>query len=297
MQVFFRQWISQNRLFEEPTFADKVGGSQSGWLDFLLANQPTNPLEAVKKKLENSFDADVNKRLNRVLITSLFSDLMPEVRRDLIPIQIWRSLEVQPQSLNPTETFLIWVKAGLISGLLIASPWVLYQLWAFVAAGLYPHEKKYVHIFLPISLGLFFSGATLAFCFVFQPVLAFLFTFNAQMGIEPQPRINEWLSFVMFLPLGFGIAFQLPLVMLFLNRINVLSVGTFLEKWRIAVMVIFVLSMLLTPADPISMILLAFPLTLLYFLGIGLCYWFPSPANPYEPLTDSDSELTTINSN
>ena len=95
-------------------------------------------------------------------------------------------------------------------------------------------------------------------------------------------RINDWLSFVMFLPLGFGIAFQLPLVMLFMNRINLFSVEAYLDKWRIAVMCIFVLSMILTPADPISMLLLAIPLTLLYFLGVGMCQWMPKNSNPFD---------------
>ena len=107
------------------------------------------------------------------------------------------------------------------------------------------------------------------------------------MGIDPQPRIGDWLSFVMFLPLGFGIAFQLPLVMLMLNRIGLVEVGVFTAKWRGAVLVIFVLSMFLTPADPISLIMLAIPLTFLYFIGIALCLWMPRGRNPfgevYEP--------------
>ena len=74
---------------------------------------------------------------------------------------------------------------------------------------------------------------------------------------------------------------QLPLVMLFLNRINVFTIEVYLSKWRIAVMVIFGLSMLLTPADPISMIMLAIPLTILYFFGIGLCHWLPGRRNPF----------------
>lgn len=85
----------------------------------------------------------------------------------------------------------------------------------------------------------------------------------------------------MFLPLGFGLAFQLPLVMLFMNRIGLLQVQDYLNKWRIAVMIIFVLAMILTPADPISMLLLATPLTLLYFLGIAMCKWMPRNKNPF----------------
>ncbi len=196
-------------------------------------------------------------------------------------IELFENSEFEPQALGVGEGFSVWLKAGLFSGLVLAGPWVFYQIWIFVGSGLYPHEKKYMHMFLPISIGLFVAGVLLAFFFVFQPVLGFLFSFNRSMGIAPQMRINEWLSFVMFLPLGFGIAFQLPLVMLFMNRIGLFTVEAYMSKWRIAVMVIFVIAMLLTPADPISMLLMAVPLTLLYFLGVGMCRWIPSPTNPF----------------
>src|SRR5690606_653608 len=97
-------------------------------------------------------------------------------------------------------------------------------------------------------------GASMAFFFVFAPVLEFLFGFNRSMNIDPDPRISEWISFVLVLPLGFGVAFQLPLVMLFVNRIGVVPLGTFTEKWRLAILGIFVVSMVLTPADPVSML-------------------------------------------
>ena len=176
-------------------------------------------------------------------------------------MEVWEKVDAQPIALTFTEPFLIWVKAWLISSLTISAPWIFYQIWSFVAAGLYPHEQKYIYIFMPFSLVLFLAGACLAYFYVFGPVLSFLLTFNSMMGIAIEPRINDWLSFVMFLPLGFGIAFQLPLVMLFMNRIGLFTVKDYLTKWRIAVMIIFVLSMVLTPADPISMILLAGPQT------------------------------------
>ncbi len=106
-------------------------------------------------------------------------------------------------------------------------------------------------------------------------MLKFLFAFNADLGINPDPRISEWLSFAIFLPLGFGLSFQLPLVMLFLERIGILDVAGYLAKWRMAVLVIFVISMVLTPADPMSMLAMALPLVTLYFLGIVLCRYFP----------------------
>ena len=205
----------------------------------------------------------------------------------LVKTRVWRRIEMLVKALSAHEVFMIWLKAAFISGLIMSSPWVFYQIWMFVAAGLYPHEKRYVHVFLPVSLLLFLAGAATAFFFVFEPVLDFLFSFNKAMNIDPDPRISEWISFVLFMPLGFGLSFQLPLVMLFLERIGLFSIAQYIEKWRIAMLVIFVLSMFLTPADPISMLLMACPLTILYFLGIAMCRWMPKGwsrfSDVYEP--------------
>jgi sec-independent protein translocase protein TatC len=196
-------------------------------------------------------------------------------------VRLWRPARERITALSPQEGFMIWMKAAMVSGTIIAAPYMFYQLWLFVAAGLFPHEKKFVHLFLPFSILLFIAGAGLAFFFAFGPVLKFLFSFNRMMNIDPDLRISEVISFVLILPLGFGIAFQLPLVMLFLNRVGILSVPAYLEKWRIAILAIFVISMVLTPADPISMLLMAVPLTGLYFLGVGLCKWMPRNKNPF----------------
>jgi sec-independent protein translocase protein TatC len=206
---------------------------------------------------------------------------LPMPDADLVKTRIWRATDTVVRALSAQESFMIWLKAGMVSGLIIASPYILYQLWVFVAAGLYPHEKRYVHLYLPISLVLFWSGAALAFFFAFEYILGFLFSFNRSLEIEADPRISEWIGFVLFLPLGFGVAFQLPLVMLFLHRIGIFTVQAYLEKWRIAILVIFVIAMFLTPADPMSMLLMAMPLTALYFLGIAMSHWIPRTRNPF----------------
>lgn len=197
----------------------------------------------------------------------------------LQPMFVWQKVNddarISISALGPTEAFMIWLKACLVVGAILASPWIFYQLWSFVAAGLYPNEKKYVTVFLPFSVILFLTGALFCFFVVFPFILNFLFQFNADLGIAPTPRISEWVSFAIILPLGFGISFQLPLVMLFLERIGIFDVPAYLAKWRIAVLVIFVLSMFLTPADPLSMIAMAVPLTALYFGGIALCHYMP----------------------
>jgi sec-independent protein translocase protein TatC len=212
---------------------------------------------------------------------SIHRDPIPPPSSYLVNFRTWRPVKMEVRSLNAQEAFMIWMKAGFISGIVVASPWIFWQVWQFVAAGLYPHEKNYVYMYLPFSLLLFLAGAGMAFFFVFEPVLDFLFSFNKALNIDPDPRISEWLGFVLILPLGFGISFQLPLVMLFINRLGLVSLATYLEKWRIAILAIFVISSILTPADPISIFLMAIPLTLLYFLGMGLCKWMPQIRNPY----------------
>jgi len=158
---------------------------------------------------------------------------------------------------------------------MLASPWIFYQIWAFVAAGLYQHERKYVHIYLPMSIGLFMTGAVFCFYFVFPLVLSFLIGFSQWLGVELQPRLSEYISLVLMMPMMFGISFQLPLVMLFLERIGVVTVQTYTENWRMSVLVMAIVSMLLTPSDPGSMLLMLAPLIVLYFAGIQLCKMKP----------------------
>jgi len=206
--------------------------------------------------------------------------------KELVTVRMWSLQANRISAFSVSEVFMIWMKAGLVSGFILSSPWIFYQIWGFVAAGLYPHERRYVYTFLPISITLFLAGAALAYFFVFRYVLDFLFSFNLMVNIDPQPRISEWLSFVLLMPIGFGISFQLPLVMLVLERVGILSISAYIQNWRIAVLAIFVISMILTPAEPISMLIMAFPLTFLYFGGIGMCLWMPRNQNPYGEIAD-----------
>lgn len=182
----------------------------------------------------------------------------------------------KPVTLNVQEAFLTYLKVSMIAGLVFSSPWVFYQLWLFVAAGLYPHEQRYVYFYLPISLTLFLGGAVFCFVAVFPFVLKFLLGFNKMIGVTPQIRLSEWISFAITLPVMFGLSFQLPLVMLFLERISVFEVSDYREKRRMSILVIAIVSMLFTPADPMSMLLMMIPLLLLYELGIVFCGISPS---------------------
>ena len=150
-------------------------------------------------------------------------------KEDLVKVFLWREVADDPRirmkGFNFQEPFMIWLKASFLVGAILASPWVFYQIWSFVAAGLYRRERRYIHVYLPFSVVLFLAGAALAFFCVFPPVLKFLLGFNTSQAIDPELRFNEWLGFVLMLPLGFGISFQLPLVMLFLERIGVFTIA------------------------------------------------------------------------
>ena len=279
--AIFNEATRDEKISQHEAFASLLAPAEKDWTTMFQAPE-VKPLAQMNLALAESGDQNLSRRLNRALIANSLSEHMPPLRMNLISMEVWESNAFEPMSLKPTDGFFIWLKAGLVTGACLSFPWVFYCIWTFVAEGLYPTERKYVHYFLPISIGLFIAGVLLAYFFVFEPVLNFLFSFNAQMGIAPEMRINDWLSFVLMLPLGFGVAFQLPLVMLFLNRINVFTIDAYLAKWRIAVMFIFVLSMFLTPADPMSMVLLAVPLTMLYFLGVAMCRYMPGyNPNPY----------------
>ncbi len=172
-------------------------------------------------------------------------------------------------SLAPLETFLIYFMVCMVAGLVVASPWVFYQIWAFIGAGLYRHERYYVMKFLPFSIGLFLGGVMLCFFLVLPFTLHFLLDFNVWLGIEPNLRITDWISFATILPLIFGICFQTPLVMMIVERLGIFTVEDFRAKRKMAILVIVVAAAAITPTgDPLTMMLLAGPMYGLYELGI-----------------------------
>jgi len=271
-----------NGLITNPSLASLEPFNQ---LDELFEDEgPRKSVARLKEGIEQGNGK--HERLNRLLLAAALDTPSLATRPRVIDVRMWQPPDIDIQALNVQEPFMILVKAVLVLGLIISSPWVFFQIWNFVASGLYPHERKHVYTYLPFSLGLFFAGAALAFVFVFQPVLDFLFSFNLMLNIDASPRISEWVSFVLFLPIGFGLSFQLPLVMLLLERIGVMNVEAYMTKWRIAVLVIFVLSMILTPSDPTSMLLMGVPLTFLYFGGIALCKYLPRSQSPLGPAED-----------
>jgi sec-independent protein translocase protein TatC len=276
----FQQYVAEQKSHNAPLPEDLSAAEQAYINRGLVAeDRYVDPLQ-----IADLLSSVAPKAVDKSALPKHGADAVPKVS-DLLPFKTYHRVEDDPRvrivGLRMEEPFIVYMKAALVLGATVASPFVFYFIWQFIAAGLYPHEQKYVHIFLPFSIGLFMAGAALAFFVVFRFVLAFLLSFYDWMQIDPDARISDWLTFVLIMPLGFGISFQLPLVMLFLERIGIFSVKTYLSNWRISVLVICFLAMVLTPSDPYSMMLMATPLVGLFFFGVLLCKWMPRRTTPF----------------
>ena len=171
------------------------------------------------------------------------------------------------------EGFFTYMKVGFIAGFILASPFVLYQVWAFVAPGLYKNEKRYVVPF--VFLGTFFFALGIIFgYFVALPVgFQFLLSY-AKDVIKPLPSIREYLSFSVKFLLAFGLVFQFPVVLLLLARIGVVDAKMLVHQRKYAILLIFILAAVVTPPDIISQVLMALPLMGLYELSVLLVRLF-----------------------
>jgi sec-independent protein translocase protein TatC len=177
------------------------------------------------------------------------------------------------QTLAPADGLISFIKIALITGLLISSPWVFYQLWMFVAAGLYPHEKKYVHIAAPFSAVLFVGGAFFFMLVVAPLTLNFLIKFNRDfLGVESKFTFQHYISFITNLMLVFGVAFQTPTAIFFLNRTGLVSLKALSKSRKYVLLAIFIIAAMATPPDVISQVTLAVPLYFLFELGILISY-------------------------
>lgn len=180
--------------------------------------------------------------------------------------------EAQLTTLKPAEVVVSYIKICLISGLIISSPWVFYQIWMFIAAGLYSREKRYVHIAVPFSAGLFILGA-LFFIFIVAPLcMRFFIKFSDMLGLMRTWTLGYYVSFIAHLMLVFGLAFQTPTAIFFLNRTGLVSLQSLSRARKYVILVIVIVAAMATPPDVVSQIALAIPLYLLFELGILLSY-------------------------
>jgi Tat protein translocase TatC len=154
-----------------------------------------------------------------------------------------------------------------VLALLLGAPWVLYQLWLFVGAGLYMHERKWVRLFLPMSLALFIAGAVFGYFVLIPFGLYFLAGFNVQ-HVSTMITLGDYFSLFLTLTVALGAIFQLPLAMIAVTLLGFVKPRTFAEKRRYFILAAFVFGAVLTPPDPVTQLLMAGPILVLYEIGL-----------------------------
>jgi sec-independent protein translocase protein TatC len=192
-------------------------------------------------------------------------------------------------AIDVTSPFFAPFKLVMLLGLLLAMPVVLYQLWAFVAPGLYRHEQRLAKPLLAASVALFYAGCAFAYFVVFPVIFAF-FTAMAPEGVAVMTDINRYLDFVLTLFIAFGVAFQVPVVTIVLVAIGVVTPAGLAQVRGYVVIGVFTVAMLITPPDMFSQTLLALPVWLLYELGIMMSrVLVTNPRRADETTPDDDS--------
>jgi sec-independent protein translocase protein TatC len=177
------------------------------------------------------------------------------------------------QAIAPTEIFFTYVKCALLAGFILSLPVWFWQIWSFVAPGLYPSEKKTVVPFVLCSTLLFGGGAVFGYSVVFPLMFGFLTGFDNEFVISAW-TMKEVFSLTSRMFLVFGIAFELPLFIFFLSIAGIVDSGQLLRATPYAVLGVFVTGAVLTPPDPVSQVFLAIPLLMLYLLGVGVAWIF-----------------------
>ncbi len=170
-------------------------------------------------------------------------------------------------AIGVTEPFAITFKIALTLGIILASPFVIAQLWIFIAAGLKRQEKRLFYWLFPFGTALFLAGIAFAYYVMLPVAIPFLVSF---LGFEATPTLENYIRFVTNALLGVGISFELPLVIFMLAKAGIVNAGMLARNWRIAVVIIAIVSAFITPTpDPVNMAIVAAPLLILYVISIG----------------------------
>ncbi|MHC4778181.1 MAG: twin-arginine translocase subunit TatC, partial [Planctomycetota bacterium] len=228
-----------------------------GFVGVFLFRKPV--VDVVIKPVVIAFDAIQAKRLAEAKeAASNGEEKPPDVQRPKI-------IAVAPQ-----EVFMAQIKISLVVGIFLASPLIFWQIWLFVASGLYVWERKWVYIFAPATYVCFASGVLFLYFVVLPLGLKFLLGFGAHPDVLPTTGYGSYTSFFLLLAVVMGVVFELPLVMLFLSKLGLVAPRTFATKRKYFIVAIFVGAAVITPPDVITQVLVALPLLVLYELGIML---------------------------
>ncbi len=174
--------------------------------------------------------------------------------------------------MHPTDPLNLYIIASLIGGTILASPFILYQVWMFISPGMYANEKRYVFPFMGSTLALFLAGAWFGYRWVLPDALNILIN-GFGKGFHPTIMMQEYNGFFLAVILGLGIMFELPILIFFLALFGIVDAKFLLKHIRYAILIIFIIAAIICPLpDPISMCVFASPMLLLYMVGVGVAF-------------------------
>jgi sec-independent protein translocase protein TatC len=174
---------------------------------------------------------------------------------------------------HPTDAINFFIKTSLVAGAIIASPFILYQVWLFISPGMYSHEKKYVWPFMSATVGLFLAGTWFGYRYVLPGAMVFLIQ-DFGKNFTHMITIDDYTGFFLAVILGLGITFEMPIVIFFLALFGIVDAKFLIKNFRYAIMAIFLLAAVICPdPSPVGMCLFASPMLVLYFIGVGVAYF------------------------
>jgi sec-independent protein translocase protein TatC len=174
---------------------------------------------------------------------------------------------------SPATPISLYINLGLYVGIVIAMPFVLYQIWLFVAPGLYKHERRAVAGFVVSSMFLFLCGMAFGYYIMLPQVLNFLIGFASYLPLEPLIAVNEYFNFILIVLVGLGVIFELPVLIFILSLFGIVTPKFLLKNFRYAMLVITLVAAIVTPTpDATTMLIFMAPMILLYFIGVLVSY-------------------------
>lgn len=176
--------------------------------------------------------------------------------------------------IRPTDTFAtVWVKLPILTAIFLASPWILYQVWAFIAPGLYKRERRWAAPFVICTAGLFITGGLFAYFVAFRFGLTFLLGIGRDLNITPYVSLTDYFNLFVNVSLGLGLIFELPVLIFFLILLRIVTPAFLVKNSRYAILIIVIIAAVITPTpDVVNLMIFSLPMCLLYFLGVFAGY-------------------------
>jgi sec-independent protein translocase protein TatC len=191
-------------------------------------------------------------------------------------VQALKSLGFEPTlvQIEPMEGFnIIWFKLPIICAIFLGSPWIMYQVWAFISPGLYRKEKRWAAPFIICSAGLFITGGVFAYFVIFRYGLTFLLSIGKGNYVKPMVSMTEYFNLFVNVILGVGLVFELPVLIFFLTLLRIVSPAFLFRHSRYAILGIFIIAAIVTPTpDVVNLMLFATPMCVLFYMGIFASY-------------------------